>query len=228
MSMVFSHESFRIAIVMTNTNQTGKYDAVLGNHHINTNSGVLGGIQGVKQRLLAPEVSYRIAALDEALNHGQEGLNLIVEALNNPNRFVRVYAYEILDKLDKSEILAKLIQFRERHYLIHFNGIYQCDGSKHYSYLRFYPDYTVITTSTMDTPEKVITWFNKENNDIYSDIYIVENKKEIIRFFYQLNNRIVDFVAKTNIYGTNINLKWFSRRSKSRGSDEYRFIKISS
>lgn len=213
---------------MININQPGKYDAVIGNNEINTGAAVLGGIEGVKQRLWAPVVEHRIAALTEALNYGQEGLNLVVKALDNPNRFVRVRAYEILDAFEAPEIKVKLNQFRQKHYLIRFNGVYMCESGKHYSYIRFYPDYTVITISAVDTPEKLVKWFNKENCDIYNDIYIVEEKNNIIRFSSNANPGVVDCVANIGIYGTDISLEWFSHLNNLSSCDEYKFIQLSS
>lgn len=213
---------------MININQPGKYDAVIGNKEINTGTAVLGGIEGVKQRLWVPQVEHRIAALTEALNYGQEGLNLIVKALENPNRFVRVRAYEILDEVEAPDIKVRLNQFREKHYLIRFNGVYMCENGKHYSYIRFYPDYTVITISAVDTPEELAKWFNKENCDIYNDIYIVEEKNDIIRFSSTSNPGVVDCVANIGIYGTNISLEWFSHLNNLSGCDEYKFMQLSS
>lgn len=211
-----------------NINQPGKYDAVLGNEDVNTSVAVLGGIEGVKQRLLAPVVEHRLAALNEAVKYGQQGINLLALALKNNNRLVRVRAYEILETIKAPEAQVALIQYCERHYLIHFNCVYQCKRNQHYKYIRFYPDYTVITTTTKDTPEQLVTWFNKENQDIYNDIYIVESKKQIIRFSSHSKSKIVDCVANIGIYGTTIQLDWLISINNRSGSDEYQCVKLPS
>ncbi len=47
---------------------------------------------------------------------------------------------------------------------IRFDGIYQNEKGRAYSYLRFYKDGTVIAASTESEIEEVLTWFTKEVN----------------------------------------------------------------
>ena len=61
----------------------------------NTNA-VLGGIQGVKQRLQAPEEEVREDALHQALNYGEEGLALVIAALEDESLRVSNSAHELL------------------------------------------------------------------------------------------------------------------------------------
>lgn len=69
-------------------------DAVLGGQNpILGSSGVLGGIEGVKRRLASNEVESKIAALKEALNYGEVGLDLVVKALNNESKLVAKALY---------------------------------------------------------------------------------------------------------------------------------------
>lgn len=157
----------------------------------------------------------------------QEGIELIIKALNNNNRFVRVRAYEILEKIKVPEIIIQLTQFREQHYLINFDGIYQYKHRYYSSYLRFYPDYTVITTSTTDAHEKVVTWFNKENHDIYNDIYLIEKGGGKISFFSNCNDEAINYNAFVRNDNT-INVCWFKRIDGTNGSNIYQYIKLSS
>lgn len=65
-----------------NPNQPTQYDAVQGGQAPPPSSGViLGGIEGVKRRLASPVARARIAALSEALNYGEAGLNLVLQIL---------------------------------------------------------------------------------------------------------------------------------------------------
>ena len=65
-----------------NPHQPKEYDAILGVQATPPMSGaVLGGLQGVKQRLASPSVAQRVAALKEALKYGQAGLDLVIHLL---------------------------------------------------------------------------------------------------------------------------------------------------
>lgn len=60
------------------TQQPREYDAVLGGQNsIPPDAAVLGGIAGVKNRLASPIVESRIAALDEALQYGDAGWEVL-------------------------------------------------------------------------------------------------------------------------------------------------------
>ncbi|MBD2460252.1 GUN4 domain-containing protein [Oscillatoria sp. FACHB-1407] len=81
-------------------------DAVLGGHGaIPVGAPVLGGWAGIKQRLTSPIAEQRIAALSEALQHGQQGLYLVMRALRDESADVRQTAYALLH--DRSEPRVK-------------------------------------------------------------------------------------------------------------------------
>lgn len=70
--------------MIENSHQPRDDDAVLGRQVTAPASGaVLGGLEGVKQRLASTTVSQRVAALKEALNYGKAGLNLVIDILEN-------------------------------------------------------------------------------------------------------------------------------------------------
>lgn len=73
-------------------------DAVLGGRNTPQQGLVLGGIQGVKQRLQAPNEEAREEALHQALNYGEEGLALVIAALTDKSLKVSNTAYELLLK----------------------------------------------------------------------------------------------------------------------------------
>ncbi len=72
-------------------------DLVLGGQtNIPSTGFVLGGLDGVRRRLQTDEIDYRIAALTEAMQHGQRGLDLVIRALRDRSEQVQWAAYDIL------------------------------------------------------------------------------------------------------------------------------------
>lgn len=88
---------------MTNeSNQPKKHDAVLGGQSPPPVQGaILGGIEGVKRRLSSSIVEARVAALGEAINYGEEGLDLVVQALDDKFRQVRHAAARLLKEREE-------------------------------------------------------------------------------------------------------------------------------
>lgn len=82
--------------MLNNVNNPRKYDAVLGSQNSLSVNVVLGGIQGVKQRLSSQVIESRISALSEALNYDKEGLELVIQALNDSYEQVHITAYNLL------------------------------------------------------------------------------------------------------------------------------------
>lgn len=80
-----------------NPHQPGRYDAVIGGQNPPPLTGVvLGGLEGVKRRMADAAVERRIAALKEALKYGQDGLELLVQALHDPASEMEWAAYLLL------------------------------------------------------------------------------------------------------------------------------------
>jgi len=65
---------------------------------------VLGGIEGVKLRLQNPEPQLRIAALNQALNYGEHGLDLVIAGLKDESWDIQNAAYLILNKRTETKI----------------------------------------------------------------------------------------------------------------------------
>jgi hypothetical protein len=79
----------------TEENQPRDFDAVLGGETPPPLQGVvLGGIEGVKRRLASPIVQSRIDAVKEAFQHGKEGFNLAISALQDESPQVGLVALE--------------------------------------------------------------------------------------------------------------------------------------
>ncbi|OYD86570.1 Sulphatase-modifying factor protein, partial [Nostoc sp. 'Peltigera membranacea cyanobiont' 213] len=82
-----------------NPNQPREYDAVLGGQAPPPVSGVvLGGIEGVKRRLLSNNLETKMAALTEAINYGDAGLELVIQSLQNESVQLKAVAYKLLHK----------------------------------------------------------------------------------------------------------------------------------
>ncbi|MEH2074012.1 MAG: hypothetical protein V7K57_06415 [Nostoc sp.] len=80
-----------------NPNQPREFDAVLGGEAPPPASGVvLGGIEGVKSRLKSLVVEVQVAALSEALNYGDDGLDLVINTLTDSSEQVQRFAAKLL------------------------------------------------------------------------------------------------------------------------------------
>lgn len=78
------------------TDSPNEFDAVLGNAaRPMMGSVVLGGIEGIRQRFKSDHIDQRIAALRE-VQHTPAGLDLLVQALNDPAIAVQKVAYTVL------------------------------------------------------------------------------------------------------------------------------------
>jgi hypothetical protein len=83
--------------MVKNSNQPRVDDAVMGGGFLPlVNAAVLGGIEGVKQRLASESDEVRIAALKEALNYGKEGLRQVIQIVKTETGTVQKAAYELL------------------------------------------------------------------------------------------------------------------------------------
>ena len=91
---------------MNHPQQPREYDAVLGGNSPSLEgAAVLGGIEGVKLRLQNPEPQLRIAALNQALNYGEQGLDLVIAGLKDESWAIQNAAYLIL--IDRTETKVK-------------------------------------------------------------------------------------------------------------------------
>ena len=77
--------------------QPREYDAVLGSKNTATpTDAVLGGIEGVKRRLAIGDIQSRIMALSQALNYGEAGLDVVIQALQDRSKQIQWSAYGLL------------------------------------------------------------------------------------------------------------------------------------
>ncbi|MDZ8094123.1 MAG: WD40 repeat domain-containing protein [Nostoc sp. DedQUE05] len=100
-----------------NPNQPQEYDAVLGGQAPPPVSGVvLGGIEGVKRRLLSNNLEAKMAALTEAINYGDAGLELVIQSLQNESVQLKAVAYKLLHKRKEAGVEQVIAAFNPYHY----------------------------------------------------------------------------------------------------------------
>ncbi|MEG4574590.1 formylglycine-generating enzyme family protein [Microcoleus sp. N3A4] len=124
-------------------NRPREYDSVLGSQNSTPiDAAVLGGILGVKSRLASTILKVRIAALSEALNYGEAGLDLIVSALQDESMQVKLAAYSLLKDRDDLKVKPQFPQ----DYLPTFDfdvitvDAYGKENSRSKSFARFFPE----------------------------------------------------------------------------------------
>ncbi len=92
--------------------QPREFDAVLGGNNPPPVMGVvLGGIEGVKRRLESEIVDVRIKALSDALNYGEAGLDLVIEALEDDSLQVKGFAVRLLKERGGEKGKRALLEF---------------------------------------------------------------------------------------------------------------------
>ncbi|MGB5961897.1 MAG: HAMP domain-containing sensor histidine kinase [Coleofasciculaceae cyanobacterium] len=72
------------------------------------------GLEKVKRRLSSDLVEQKIAALAEALNYGQAGLNLVIEVLKDPSSPIQSVAYLLLKERAEQEVKEALEYYEEK------------------------------------------------------------------------------------------------------------------
>ncbi|WP_254444733.1 GUN4 domain-containing protein [Anabaena sp. UHCC 0187] len=97
---------------MNNPQQPREYDAVLGGNSPSLEgAAVLGGIEGVKLRLQNPDAKVRISALKQALNYGEQGLDLVIAGLKDESWDIQNAAYSLLNSRIEASAKEALIIF---------------------------------------------------------------------------------------------------------------------
>ncbi|MGD1910770.1 MAG: hypothetical protein ACFB2X_07915 [Rivularia sp. (in: cyanobacteria)] len=104
-----------------NQNQPKQYDAVLGgNAPPPIHGAVLGGVEGVKKRLANSNVDVQIAALNDALNYGDVGLDLVIDALEHESTEINNFAAKILKRSENKRGKKALL---ENHPKLYFTRV---------------------------------------------------------------------------------------------------------
>jgi hypothetical protein len=94
------------------SSQPREYDAVLGsNNTAAPTDAVLGGIEGVKRRLAMGDIESRIIALSQALNYGEAGLDVVIQALQDRSKQIQLSAYGLLARKTETKVEQALQSF---------------------------------------------------------------------------------------------------------------------
>ncbi|NJN92270.1 MAG: hypothetical protein HC878_19165, partial [Leptolyngbyaceae cyanobacterium SL_5_14] len=92
--------------------QPQDYDVVLGGQNPPpVNGAVLGGLAGLQRRLSSVLVEERMGAIAQLSQHGQTGLDLLIQALQDPSIQVQKAAYTLLCQRQEAAVKSTL-----RHY----------------------------------------------------------------------------------------------------------------
>ena len=137
-----------------NPNQPRKHDAVLGgDSQPPSNAVILGGLEGVKRRFASGTEAQRILALNDALNYGESGLDLVILALQDEARGVRRVAYSLLLTNTETKVKIALEKFSPYQF---FECLHTFDGhSSSVSSVAIAPDGKTIVSGSYDKTIKV-------------------------------------------------------------------------
>ncbi|MDZ8094135.1 MAG: hypothetical protein RMZ42_19730 [Nostoc sp. DedQUE05] len=143
-----------------NSNQPGEFDAVLGGELPPPVHGVvLGGIGGVKTLLRNSVAEIRCIGITQAANYGKEGLDLIIEALNDSSGQVRSLAYNLLEeKVEEPFLKGSRIKIKQ--VLSNFDKLELFTTLKDWVIQDFNPRYPLINTASIGYELKTIEEFN--------------------------------------------------------------------
>nr|WP_322714981.1 WD40 repeat domain-containing protein [Nostoc sp. ChiSLP03a]MDZ8216267.1 WD40 repeat domain-containing protein [Nostoc sp. ChiSLP03a] len=90
-------------------NQPKQYDAVLGTQNsAPVGSVILGGLEGVKSRLKNVDIEAQTAALKEALNYGEAGFDLVIQAWQYESGKLKWAAYSLLRHREETRVKQAL------------------------------------------------------------------------------------------------------------------------
>lgn len=164
----------------SNYNQPKAYDIVLGGQSSTPMSGaVLGGLPGVKRRLEIQAnnphlIEQRINALKEALNYGEKGLSLVIEALNDKSWRMQLTAYSLLENNQELIAIKALQEYNPYQF---FQYLYRYSTGKSTTYaITFTPDNQIMISGGNDRiitlrnlkTGKIIRTFNEHSGSIYA------------------------------------------------------------
>lgn len=210
--------------MLNNVNNPRKYDAILGSQNSLSVNVVLGGIQGVKQRLSSQVIESRISALSEALNYDKEGLELVIQALNDSYEQVHITAYNLLKDRKELEVKIALDKYVQQCHYIRFDGLYYTRSQSNNCYLlRFYQDGLVLDTNVFsgkrDFLEKTAEWFYQGHNQfIYEGMYQIDGNS--VKFSVVNGQSAIEYQGDIGMYGYTLLLTCYCRTRR------YNFINI--
>ncbi|GJD23018.1 hypothetical protein RIVM261_079740 [Rivularia sp. IAM M-261] len=209
-----------------------EYDVVLcGQNTALSSDAVLGGIEGVKLRLSSQVIEHRISALSEALNYGEEGLAILLQALKDSEDKVHIAVYNLLKDREDPDVKIALNKYLKQYYFIRFDGLYYSHTkSMNWYLLRFYEDGTVLVanllTPDIDVLERAARWFHTHDNRVtHRGTYKVEGNS--LNFSTTGRHNIINFWGKIEMHGYTISLTFNSVTTRYKKKLEFNFVNIS-
>lgn len=95
-----------------NPSQPRKFDVVLGGEAPIITDAVLGGIKSVNRRLSGTNIEGQIAALKEAFNYGDKGLDLVINALEHKSIKIQRFAAKLLKDFRHKKVKLALDKYK--------------------------------------------------------------------------------------------------------------------
>jgi COMPASS component SWD3 len=163
-------------------NQPKNYDVVLGSQNNAPIDGViLGGLEGVKRCLENPDINIKLGGLYRALNYGDAGLELIIQALYSREHKLKVIAHSLLKERQEERVIEIL---RSYNYYQTFDCIATLDKNKsNRKRLCISPDGKNIFIITSSGSIKIWNWQRKTFKRIKPN-YIKNNSHLGINYIY--------------------------------------------
>ncbi|MDP8964212.1 MAG: hypothetical protein M3O33_09565, partial [Cyanobacteriota bacterium] len=171
-------------------NQPREYDAVRGGESSTPVGGVvLGGLEGVKRRFLtSPVVEARVAALSEALKHGDAGLDLVIQARHEA-MLVEDAAYRLLLREKKLSSVKQALQDDYLHQL--FECFFNIWNTSSVGAVALSPDRQTLASS--DWHETIRLWSLQTGQLLHT----LEDKDYIKFLAFSLDGQIL---VSSNMY----------------------------
>ncbi|BAY07595.1 serine/threonine protein kinase with WD-40 repeats [Calothrix sp. NIES-2098] len=145
---------------MPDSQQPTEFDAVLGGHSpLPMSAAVLGGIEGVIQRLASPLSTEQYTALQQFMQKCRKsGLELIKQALVDETEYLQRLAYMILRQQPQPEVQEFLLQNMPYHLfepLVKVEGSYSAHGGLYEAEFAFMPNSQQLLTALFDNSVKI-------------------------------------------------------------------------
>ena len=93
-------------------------DLVLGRQNLTpANAAILGGLAGVKQRLASESIAQRLQALNNAVQYGDGGIDLLIKSLSDPSKKISRLSCKLLCDRFGYEFLYARLEEQDKHKL---------------------------------------------------------------------------------------------------------------
>ncbi|MFB2972285.1 hypothetical protein ACE1CD_25270 [Aerosakkonema sp. BLCC-F183] len=161
-----------------NSDRPTDFDAVLGGQTPPPVGGVvLGGMEGLRRRFAASIVEERVAVLSDALNYGDAGIDLLIEAMNDREIIVRVTAYKLLENVSAAKAKKAIARGIPLNIGDRIYSVYESDIS-------YGDDLYYITDSINQYYEQEHPLYKPGNEDGDQNLYYITNAEDAMFKYY--------------------------------------------